>query len=559
VTQRVIMIVLILVIVLGGGLYAYKQLVPPMEEETQGPIYSTQPVERGDISVGVETSGQLHPSRSGGIRAPGFPGGPGNSVQYIIDEYLVEEGDEVKKDQVIARLKAPDLKIQIENLENKLKNHKEFLAGLCSVPIDQIHQIDPNEGITLRAPIGGRVLGLNIEEGNELKQGQIVARIVDDSRFKVVAELTATEFAKVKKGQKLKLEFSQFDGFYDATITKVNPNPIPSKKDSGMGFVYRITLEGENPGLVQPGMEVRVGIPVGDSTRVNFFKYPAKVESFLKEEQVLSSVEAIATKVHVEEMELVEKGDPLVSISGSDVQELIQNKLDEIIDEEMQLNQLKAQYGDLEIRAPMDGVVARFHREPGETIGPGEWLGYIYNTSDMRMWVKVDDIDVLLVKQGAPVKVTVDALPGKTFEGEVTDVATMGEDENGIPRFRVNIQVKGGPQLRPGMQAHAYIDAGSAEDVLLVPLEAIFEEDGKPKVEILNPDGTTKVVPIEIGLMNDRVAEVKSGLKEGDLVITGSSADLLPSQHIRSQDTILPGNGKDDSGQSGSNNRTSSD
>ena len=106
------------------------------------------------------------------------------------------------------------------------------------------------------------------------------------------------------------------------------------------------------------------------------------------------------------------------------------------------------------------------------------------------------------------------------------------------------------------MQAHAFIDAGRAENVLLVPLEAIFEEDNTPKVEILNPDGTTKVVPVKLGLMNHRVAEVKSGVEEGELVITGSSADVLPSQHIGSKDTLLPGqsgSGDGDKEGSGSN------
>jgi len=146
----------------------------------------------------------------------------------------------------------------------------------------------------------------------------------------------------------------------------------------------------------------------------------------------------------------------------------------------------------------------------------------------------------LQVKQDAPVKVTVDALTGVTFTGKVTRVSTMGKDMNGISRFSVEIEVVGGPQLRPGMQARAYIDAGSATDVLLVSLEAIFDEDGVSKAEVLNPDGTTKVVSLKLGLMNDRVAQVENGLEEGELVITGSTADLLPSQHIKSQDTLLP-------------------
>jgi HlyD family secretion protein len=151
-----------------------------------------------------------------------------------------------------------------------------------------------------------------------------------------------------------------------------------------------------------------------------------------------------------------------------------------------------------------------------------------------------------IIQTGYQEKVSVDALPGETFEGEVMHVSTMGKDMKGITQFAVDIRVKGGPNLRPGMQAKAYIDAGSAENVILVPLEAIFEEDGIQKVEVLNPDGTTKAVAVKLGLMNDRAAEVKSGLKEGELVITGSSADLLPSQHIGTKDSIIPSKDSND-------------
>lgn len=547
--QRFFMIILILLIVFGGGYYAYQQLIPPVEQNTGGPIYSTQPVIRGNISVGVDVTGTLDPSSGGGIRIPGSREYSSSSVEYIIDEYLVEEGDEVKKGQVVAKLRAPNLKIQIENLEEKLQKDKEFLSELTDVPVDQVNKINPAQGITLRAPIDGRVVGLDVSEGGELKNGQIVARVVDDSRFKVTAKLFPNEFKLIKdrEQKKMLLDFSQFEGYIEAEIVDINPNPVLDVKRDSDGeiktsYVYWIELEAENPGLAYPGMALRVGIPGidGNEKNVLWCWNQTTVDSFIKEERIISKADGLATRVYVHEMELVKKGDPIVSLSGSDVQELIQEKLDEIQEQEMELRQLYAKYGELEVLAPMDGVVAGFHRQVDETVRPGDWIGHIYNTSNMVMWVQVDDIDVLYVKQDAPVKVTVDAVPGEVFEGKVTRVSTMGEDVNGIPRFGVNIEVKGGPQLRPGMQAQAFIDAGSAENVLLIPVEAIFEEDGKPKVEVLNPDGTLKVVTVELGLMNDRFAEVKSGLKEGELVVTGSSADLLPSQHIKSQDTLLP-------------------
>ncbi len=545
--QRILMIALIIVIVIGGGFYAYRELVPPPVQETQGPVYSTKPVIRGDITVGVEVSGPLNPSRSGAIQAPGgrnYYEMPSSNIQYTLVEILAEEGSAVKMGEVIARLAAPELQNQIKNAENELENEKRFLSDLTGLPKERLYEINPAQGVILRAPIDGRVSGLSVSEGKEVKQGQIVARIVDDSHFKINAKVYPDEFAHIKLDQELALRFSIFDGVYYGKVTDINPNPVPDgdEETPSKSFVYWITVEGKNPGLVTPGLEVYVGIPSSNKnpSQVLWFANPAKVDSFVSEERVLSTVEAMATEVHVREMQMVKKGDPIVSLSGSDVQQTLEERLEKIRNKEMELADLYSKVGQMEVRAPMDGIIARWDTQIGAQIQPGEWMGYVFNTSDMSMWVEVDDIDVLMIKQGSPATVTVEALPGETFEGVVEHVATMGKDMQGITRFGVDIRVKGGAELRPGMQASAYIDAGSAQDVLLIPVEAIFEEDGVQKVEVLNPDGTTKAVTVKLGLMNDRYAEVKSGLQEGELVITGSSADLLPSQHIGNKNSLLP-------------------
>jgi len=551
--QRILMIALIIVIVIGGGIYAYKELVPPPAQEAQGPVYSTKPVTRGDITVGVEVSGPLNPSRSGGIQAPGgrnYYEMPSSNIQYTLVEILAEEGSEVKMGQVIARLAAPELQTQIKNAENELESEKRFLSDLTGLPEDRLHEINPAQGVVLRAPIDGRVSGLSVSEGKEIKQGHIVARIVDDSHFKINAKVYPDEFTHIKLNHELALRFSIFDGVYYGKVTDINPYPVPDgdEENPSKSFVYWITVEGKNPGLVKPGLEVYLGLPDKnkDASKILWFASPSNVEGFVDEERVLSTVEAVATEVHVREMETVKKGDPIVSLSGSDVQQTIEERLEKIRNKESELAELYSKAGQMEVRAPMDGIIASWDTQLGAQIRPGEWMGYVFNTSDMSMWVEVDDIDVLMIKQGSPATVTVEALPGETFEGEVVHVATMGKDMQGITRFGVDIRVKGGPNLRPGMQASAYIDAGSAEDVLLIPLEAIFEEDGVQKVEVLNPDGTTKAVTVKLGLMNDRFAEVKSGLKEGEQVITGSSADLLPSQHIGNKESILPSNDAND-------------
>ncbi|KYO66118.1 efflux RND transporter periplasmic adaptor subunit [Thermovenabulum gondwanense] len=557
--KKVTAFLIIAALVVAGGFYAFKSLLPPPKKEAQGPVYSTAKVIRGDISVGVETSGPLYPNSSGGIMVPYNPESQG-MLSYIIDEVLVKAGDTVQAGQVLVRLRAPNIQTELENLQKQLETAKKALADKLGTTPDKLYEVDPSKGITLTAPIDGRVFGFSAKEGNEIKEGEIVAKIVNDSKFKLLAKLYPGEFAVAKDYKKAFLRFNVYEGVLEGEVVDVNDEPVTEAAggtdytgEKMYQYVYYMTIEGKNPGLIQPELTAYVGLAKEgvknpESPDVLWLKYPSKVEGFAEEESVFSTVTARVTKVFVKERSKVKKGDPLIQLAGSDVRDYILEEMKKISELESKMYKLQNQLSMLEIRAPVSGVVADFNATVGKTVNMGEWLGNIFNPDDMTMWCQVDDIDILLVKQGSPVKVTLDALPGKTLEGSVVFISPMGKDQSGISRFEVNIKVKGTPELKPGMQAKAYIEAGSAKNVLLVPVEAVFEEDGQPKVEVLNPDGTTKVVNVELGLMNDRYAEIKSGLNEGDEVVTGSSFDVLPSQHIKT-DRLLPGqNGNQGSG-----------
>ncbi|HCX63523.1 MAG TPA: efflux RND transporter periplasmic adaptor subunit, partial [Clostridiales bacterium] len=62
----------------------------------------------------------------------------------------------------------------------------------------------------------------------------------------------------------------------------------------------------------------------------------------------------------------------------------------------------------------------------------------------------------------------------------------------------------------------------------------------KQKVEVLTEGNEVEIVEIEVGLMNDMFVEILSGLEEGQLVVTGSTKDLMPSQSVPENDAILP-------------------
>jgi HlyD family secretion protein len=566
----------VLGLVFYGGYLTARFLISDDLQASTGPRYSTKAVERGDIKQGVNITGQLSGNWGGSIAAPKPVGitdsnGMSVSVTYKIEEVFVEPNDMIKKGDNLVRLSAVNLgdilneltegiQKKQEDIQTKLSN----LGKILNKDITDVSQVNAYDGIVFRAPIRGRITELTVEEGEKVENFNI-ATIVDDSRVKISFKVNTYEYDSLKEGQKILLQYRKatehgtqlaFDGFYSGTITKLNKNKVPN----GMTYVHTGTIEADNPGLVQPGMTVSI-YTENNGAPVAALSYSGDVTSFVNEKKVSYSYlhggensNVVATEVYVSTNEFVEEGDLLVRIAGSDVTQLIQNEVDAITNayEEIEsiykkIDKISELTSKLMVTAPTDGMVAYVNYREGDEIIANEqsdqWslmLMDVYNTDEMYIYTTVSDLDVLYIAQDAPVTVTVDALPGETFEGEVMRLDSYTDYRTGETVYNVQIKVEGREGLRPGMNTNCFVDSGESLDTLLVPIEAVFEENGKQMVEVLVGENEVEAVEIEVGLMNDMYVEVLSGLEEGQLVVTGSTKDLMPSQSVPENGSILP-------------------
>lgn len=564
--KKIALLIGVIAVVGVGGFFAIKALFPG-DTETTGPIYSTAAVTRGDIQVGVECTGTLNASYGGSLTVPGSYS---DNTSYTVEKLYVKSGDKVTAGQPIMKLAAPDLTSQMKTLQEQLDSERESLAAMLNIDETEVDNVNPDSGITIAAPIAGRLSDFNIKAGSELKQGSIVGKVVDDSEIEILVKLTAYEIQQINENTKALVRMGNYvSSAMLGEITEINRNATPELSKSlatqngfqedmtGSEFVYHVRVKIDNPGLVIPSTDpediasyVNVGFfdpPAGyvhKDTNIpeNAFwcRYMGCMEGYVDEEDVLSSVEAIVTKVLVSNNATVEEGDALAILAGQDVRSEIEKRLDSIREKKTELNKLQLQTGSLTITSPSDGMVAELEAKEGGSVTSGNWVGSIFRADDMNMYCQVSDFDIMSVQVGAAVTVTLDSLPDQEFEGTVEYISGMGKDESGVSNFEVSITVKANADVRPGMQARAYINAGSASDVLLVPVEAVFTEEKVDKVEVMNDDGTVSVVAIEVGLTNSRFAEVRSGLEEGQLVVTGSTADLLPSDQPASNNNLLP-------------------
>lgn len=575
--KKIISIIVVLSLVFTGGYFTAKMLVPDSSKVSNEPRYATKAVERGDIKQGVNITGQLNGNWGGSISAPKPEGITDSSITYTVEELYIKENQMVKKGDNLVRLSADFTEIleqitsDIQKKQNEINDKTSSLGKIINKNIKNVSEVNPNEGIVITAPIRGRISQMSITEGDMLENG-LLATIVDDSVVKIPFKVNQYEFDNLKAGEEVLMQIIKvtkyrdidgaekekegpaFSGFVSGTIKSINENAVPNSDN--IYYVHNGMIEAVNPGLIQPGMKA-ILYKQENGTPIQSFNFTASVASYLNEKKVYYTgnldTTVIATEVLVTENEFVEEGQTLVRIAGNDVADSIQTKIDEIkslYDEVEQLNKKIDKVTELTekmtVIAPSDGMISYIMHREGDTFevsnSMDQWslqLLDMYNTSEMYIYTTVSDLDVLYIRQDAPVVVTVDALPGETFDGVVMSL-NQWTDRDGKTVYNVQIKVEGREGLRPGMNTNCFVDSGESLDTLLVPIEAVFEENGRQKVEVLTEANTVEIVEIEVGLMNDMFVEVLSGLEEGQLVVTGSTKDLMPSQSVPENDSILP-------------------
>jgi membrane fusion protein, copper/silver efflux system len=157
----------------------------------------------------------------------------------------------------------------------------------------------------------------------------------------------------------------------------------------------------------------------------------------------------------------------------------------------------------------------------------GQNLFLIADRSVLWVDLAVYEMDARSLRIGAPVAVSVDALPGKTYEGRITFVHPTVDEKTRTLTARAEVANKDGA-LRPGMYATALIRPAAA-NALTVPTEAVLPTGTQNLVFVNRGDGQFIPRPVEVGVHGDSLVEVVQGLKPGDEVIA-SATYLLDSE-----------------------------
>jgi len=189
------------------------------------------------------------------------------------------------------------------------------------------------------------------------------------------------------------------------------------------------------------------------------------------------------------------------------------------------------------IDAPLGGLVVymtiwksggRGKVAVGDSPWPGQEILEIPDLSEMMARTKVDEVDINRIAVGQPATITVDALDGLALKGEVTRVATLAKQQRGETAKTFDVEIlltDHDERLRPGMSVQTEIEVERQEDALSVPLEAVFEDEGRT---IVWPAGSQTAREVELGSRSDDRVRIVEGVDAGDRLILRDPNQPLP-------------------------------
>ena len=204
--------------------------------------------------------------------------------------------------------------------------------------------------------------------------------------------------------------------------------------------------------------------------------------------------------------------------------------------QQAKLDKIKDQIAKCRITAPVDGMVVyattgkfrwRGNVEPlaeGQQVRERQELIRLPTTSAMMAKVKVHESSLRKIRTGLPVLVTVDALPGERFWAKVGKIAPIPDAYSAfinpdltVYETEIHIDDTNGGKLREGMTCQVEIIVAEYDDAVFVPIQAIGRH-GAQTVVYVRSSNRFKPATVTVGLDNNRMAHILSGLEAGQVV-----------------------------------------
>ncbi|EEX92535.1 hypothetical protein VIOR3934_12370 [Vibrio orientalis CIP 102891 = ATCC 33934] len=352
-------------------------------------------------------------------------------------------------------------------------------------------------------------------------------------------------------------------------VAPMDPNykrDKPGKSPMGMDLipVYASDLNGDNdkPGTIKiaPAVENNLGVKTALATkealspRIETVGYIAFDESKLWQTNVRVSgwveklnINAVGEKVSQGEVlfslyspELVKAQEELLSAYKTQRKGMIKGATDRLLTLGVDREQIRAitrrgkASQTIEVKAPADGVIASLNIREGGYLSPAQAVISAGPLGEVWVDAEVFERQSHWISKGSQASMTLDAIPGGSWTGEVDYVYPILDPKTRTLRVRLKFPNPNG-ELKPNMFANVALLPVSNEQVLTIPRSSVIRSGGMTRVVLAEGDGKYRSARIEVGREAGDKIEVLGGLQVGEKIVT-SAHFMLDSESSQSAD-----------------------
>ena len=462
----------------------------------------------------------------------------------VVEELYVSEGQMVYEGD-------PLFVISSEAAEEALRTAREsYQAQLESMQKLQEEMADLRKSrsdLTITAPHAGKLTEVaDIKVGDPLQSGEVIGRVVDDTKLKLSLYYSYAYENDIFVGQTVTVSVPATMASLTGKVEKINKVRMVTPEG---GINFEVVFVVDNPGTLTEDMAASVGMTDGSGNPI--YAYQDGTLQYYQTTTVATKargpVERLADLMNYVD---VTAGQVLVVQGTNDVDEQIRSKQEQIDAAQKTLDEAAKRVEDEEKNlqnfsavAPITGMVTALPIYVGAEVTSGSTAVMISNNSIMTVNIQVDDRNRQYINVGD--EIPLQDWNGNSYMGVVDSIAVIGENQNGITIYPGVVRVDnpmgtlmGGYWLNgtvntassidcitiPSADVRYYSPEGSEEPQAVVVIKTDEDREGAIDISEL-PEEMQKeipkgciVMPVEIGLNDTYNVEILSGVQAGDQI-----------------------------------------
>ena len=220
---------------------------------------------------------------------------------------------------------------------------------------------------------------------------------------------------------------------------------------------------------------------------------------------------------------------------GSGTERALDEALNDMRSAEADMAAAKADLDKANIQAPFTGLIGLRQVSLGQYLQPGAPIATLADVDNMRIDFRVSEVYLSAINKGQTVSVSFDAMPDEIFTGTITAIDPVIDVSGRAISVRASIKNTEG-KLRPGIFGRVTIITETRHAVVLPEAALVPQKTGDKAVFVVEDQGEKgKIAVLRPVVTGERMAgsvEIRSGVKEGDLVITAGQLKIRPDDTV---------------------------